>query len=342
MTSIIAAVIGLGVGEQHARALAKTEKAQLKWVIDYDLTKAKNLAQELNVSHYSDTYQDALDDAETNFVSLATYDHEHTQQVLAAFETGKHVFVEKPLCYSEDELNDLQKAFKKHPEFFLASNLVLRKAKLFEWLKNEIASGVLGEIYAFDGEYLYGRKKKLTHGWRKDIDDYSVIFGGGIHLIDLMLVITGQQPSYVHSLGNQIATKGTDFRYADFVTSTYQFKSGMIGRITANFGCVHPHQHIIRIYGTKGTFILDDKGPRIQTSFDPHNDDIYLANRSRSHEAEAIKLNNLPEHKGDFLIDFITAIQRGSGSAWAEHEINLMKACLAAEKSARTGKIIEV
>ena len=32
----------------------------------------------------------------------------------------------------------------------------------------------------------------------------------------------------------------------------FEFPSGLVGRVTANFGCVHPHQHVVRVFGTRG------------------------------------------------------------------------------------------
>src|SRR5262249_50292734 len=148
-------------------------------------------------------------------------------------------------------------------------NLVLRAAPLYCWLRDTIAAGELGELYAFDGDYLYGRLEKITDGWRGEVDGYSVLQGGGVHLVDLMLWLTGQRPATVNAVGNRIATRGTRFRYDDFVAATYRFESGLIGRITANFGCVHRHQHVVRVFGTKGTFIHDDRGARLHSTREP-------------------------------------------------------------------------
>ena len=49
----------------------------------------------------------------------------------------------------------------------LACNLVLRAAPLYVGgSKRPSARGELGEIYAMDGDYLYGRLPKITDGWR--------------------------------------------------------------------------------------------------------------------------------------------------------------------------------
>jgi len=52
-----------------------------------------------------------IQDPSINAVVIATRHHLHAQQVLAAIEAGKHVFCEKPLCLSEDELRSIISAY---------------------------------------------------------------------------------------------------------------------------------------------------------------------------------------------------------------------------------------
>src|SRR5207253_2768543 len=124
-----------------------------------------------------------------------------------------------------------------------------------------------------------------------------------------MVWITGQKPRSVITVGNRIATRGTAFRYDDFAASTFLFDSGMIGRITANFGCVHRHQHIVRVFGTKKTFLCDDRGPRVFSS------------REDGGSPEPLNLSPLPATKGDLIPDFVRAIRHAEDpGVAARHE----------------------
>jgi len=213
----------------------------------------------------------------------------------------------------------------------MISNLVLRAAPIYQWLLDAIGSGELGEIYAFDGDYLYGRIHKINEGWRKDVDNYSVMQGGGVHLVDLMLWLTNQKPVSVTTVGNSISTAGSDFRYDDFMAATFQFPSGLIGRITANFGCVHGHQHVVRVFGTKGTFIHDDQGPRLH------------ATRDSSSPARVLDLSTLPGSKGDLIPGFVAGIMNGTDErSHTQHEFDVISACVTADKSLATKSTIEI
>lgn len=319
-----AATVGLGVGEQHARALVEAPGCALRWVYDLEPVKASRLAAQLGARAASN-YDDILGDSAVHIVTLASYDDAHYGQTMAALGAGKHVFVEKPLCRSLDELQQIKVAWQQSGRH-LSANLVLRGAPLYQWLREAIAADQLGEVYAFDGDYLYGRLSKITEGWRKDVPGYSVMQGGGVHLIDLMLWLTQQRPVSVTAAGTAVATRGTAFRYDDFQAATFRFESGLIGRVTANFGAVHPHQHVLRVFGTRATFIHDDRGARLQTSCEA------------SAAWTSIDRSTLPASKGVLIAPFVDSILgHRDRLAQAQQEFDLVAACLAADRAAASG-----
>ena len=319
------AVIGLGVGEEHVRAYLSSGHCQLRWLYDLDPAKAERLIGELGTGSTATSFEEIIQDPSVQVVSIASYDGDHFGQIIPALKAGKHLFVEKPLCRSIRELRAIKKFWQLHGHPQLTSNLVLRAAPLYRLVKRAIETGELGEIYAFDGDYLYGRVYKITEGWRKEVEDYSVMQGGGVHLVDLMLWLTRQRPISVSAVGNRICTDGTDFRYDDYVSATFQFASGLISRITANFGCMHRHQHVVRLFGTKGTFIYDDQGARLHTSRDP------------SLPVTLLDVPALPASKGELIPDFVSKVLKGEDArAEAQHEFDVISACVAVDQALRT------
>jgi predicted dehydrogenase len=213
----------------------------------------------------------------------------------------------------------------------LSSNLILRAAPVYQWLKQKLQSGELGAPYAFDGEYLYGRLEKITHGWRNAVPDYSVMQGGGIHLVDLLLWMTGERPISAFAVGNQICTRQTAFRFPDYVAATLRFASGFIGRIAANFGCVHRHQHVVRVFGASGTFMYDDVGPRLHLTRDP------------AATAAPVALSPLPMSKGALIAPFVAAILADENLDTHTQELfDVISICAACDESLRTRSEVEV
>lgn len=319
------------MGVEHARAYLRTGACVLRCVHDLDAGRMGRVQGELGQGRAAQSFEDILADDLVDVVSIASYDDAHAAHVVAALKAGKHVFVEKPLCRSVEELRAVKAAWLAGGDRHLASNLVLRAAPLYQWLRRAVVAGELGEVYAFDGDYLYGRLHKITDGWRGHVDDYSVMQGGGVHLVDLMLWLTGQKPVSVTAVGNRICTAGTAFRYDDYVSSTYQCATGLIGRITANFGCVHRHQHVVRLFGTRGTFVHDDLGPRLHASRDP------------AVPPQPLRLSALPATKGDLIPEFIQGIlDETDTSARTQHDFNVMSVCLAADQAASARHPVEI
>lgn len=329
------AIIGLGVGEQHAHAYACDPRCAVRWLYDLSTQKTEEVrtrvVQSGGAGEIASSYDAILSDPDTAVVSIATYDDLHFAEVLKAFAAGKHVFVEKPLCRTFDELQDIVKAWRDGGRPHLASNLVLRAAPLYDWLIEQVKSGVLGEIYAIDAEYFYGRLPKITEGWRKDVKNYSVMEGGGIHMIDLMMALAGERPQSVSTVGNNIATRDTAFGYDDFQAATFKFPSGLIGRAAANFACVHRHHHILRVFGTKATFIYDDAGARLHTT------------RDEDARAQAIHHDPLPGGKGALIPGFIGAIVQGNDPApAAQREFDLVSVCAHSDLSRAQGLELDI
>jgi predicted dehydrogenase len=323
-------IIGLGVGLQHVEGYLNTGECEVI-LCDLSTDRLDEARRRYPDARISRDTNDLLSDREIDVVSIASYDDAHADQVVKALDAGKHVFVEKPLCQNLQQLQAIKGAWLRHEgKVKLDSNLVLRAAPMYAWLKQKVAEGFLGEPFAFDGDYLYGRLHKITEGWRKDVENYSVLEGGGIHLLDLFLWLTGQRPSMVTAVGNRICTRGTAFRYADYVAVTMQCPSGLVARISANFGCVHRHQHVVRMFGTEATFLHDDAGPRLYRTRDPA-------------ASTPLALPTLPASKADRIGPFVEAIldDRDLSSETQSH-FDVISVCLACEDALRTRSAQEV
>jgi predicted dehydrogenase len=319
-------VIGLGVGQAHAEAFARRSDCRVTWLCDLSEDRREWARRRFPGARVTGRSAEVLRDPDVDVVSIATYDDAHASPVVEALTAGKHVFVEKPLCRTADELDRIQRAWRaRRGRSQLMSNLVLRGAPLYRWLKRRLAAGDFGDLFAFDGDYLYGRLDKITRGWRSKVPDYSVMEGGGVHLIDLLLWITGQRPRTVWAAGGRLATRETPFRYDDFAAATLTFDSGLVARITANFACVHGHQHVVRAFGTKRTLIYDDRGARLQSRRDP------------APPARPLFPSPLPPHKGVLIPDFVRAIRSGEGCAAETRQIfDGLRVCLAADRSRKS------
>lgn len=324
-------VIGLGVGRQHVAGFVADERCEVVAVCDLDAQRLKEAMRERPSLAATTDADEILRDPDLDVVSIASYDDAHFPQTLSALEQGKHVFVEKPLCRTAEEVDAISRALEERPQLVLMSNLVLRAAPLYRFARDQTRRGAFGTLYAFDGDYLYGRLHKITEGWRGHVKAYSVMLGGGVHLVDLMIWITGELPSRVDAVGNRVATAQTSFRYDDFVAATFEFPSGLVGRITANFGSVQPHQHVVRLFGTEATLIQDDAWPRLYRSRDPQI------------PAERLDLAPLAASKAELIPEFVRCVVEGGADHQSiRHELNVVSACIAADRALSEGGTVDI
>jgi len=324
-------IIGLGVGEQHIVGYGRHPRCEVVAVCDFNPERLATAGVRYPELSLTADAEEILTDSRIDCVSIASYDNHHGAQVCMALDNDKHVFVEKPLCVHEGEAVAIRDRLLRKPHLKLSSNLVLRRSPRFRLLKKMIGTGEFGDIYYLEGDYNYGRIEKLTAGWRGDLDFYSVVYGGGVHLIDLMLWLTGDDITEVSAFGNAICTRGTKFRFPDLVASLLRFRSGAVGKMTANFGCVFPHFHPLALYGTTATFINGRDAGMLYRSRDP------LV------EPEAVTAAYPGVHKGEFLENFIEAILTDTPPEVTPREIfAAMSVCFAVEKAVKSGKAVKV
>jgi predicted dehydrogenase len=320
-----AAVIGLGVGNRHIAGYRKNGRCRVVALCDINEATLAEAGARNPDCRLTTNPMEIMDDPDIDVVSIASYDDAHCKQVTTAIANGKHVFIEKPLCLSENEFVAIVKALAAHPSTRLSSNLILRRAPRFMELRRRIAAGEMGDVYYMEGDYDYGRLHKILEGWRADIPFYSVVHGGAIHLIDLLLWLTGGHIEKVVAYGNQIATEGSKFRHRDLAVALLKFTDGKIAKISANFASIAPHHHKLSVYGTKAAFEQAHVGT------------AYFHSRDPGTKPESVTDPYPGAAKGDMLPSFIAHILDGSAPDVTTREVlDAMAVSLAVEKSLNT------
>jgi predicted dehydrogenase len=320
-------VIGLGVGAKHAHALHFNKKVNLVTLCDFDNKKINLYKKIYKNCKFTNNSDDIFKDPNIDIVSIASYDNFHAKHILQAIKYNKHFFVEKPFCLNINELKKICSSLKKNKKITFSSNLVLRNNPSFIDLKKKIKTKVTGDIYYCEGDYNYGRINKILYGWRGQIPFYSVVLGGAIHLIDLIIWLSNKKVRSVIAEGNKISTKNTKFKNYDLVSTLLKFEDGMISKVTSNFASVTPHHHILSVYGTRSTFFYNNKEIKSYKS----RDDLILKNKKS-------KFSN--KQKSEILNSFINSVyyQKNLKIVHENEIINLMSVCFAIEKSLKTKK----
>jgi predicted dehydrogenase len=337
-------VIGLGVGEQHAATIAKDPSLHLTAICDFSSEKLMTVGSQFaSATQFTDAY-DLIGSKSIDALVIASYDNLHAETIVAALDAGIHVFCEKPLATSQQQLENVVDALNRNTSIHLSTNTLLRRSPRFAWLQEAIASGRLGSVYHAELTYLYGRLSKVLEGWRADDPSYSVTLGGTIHLIDLLMWLVDERPESVVGMGSSSGTIKSPLynpeRHVvqDFRMALMQFPSGITSTVSANFACVLPHFHRVEVFGTAGTFM---NVPTV----DPEegNSAAYFFS-SRNPEVPPLRLKQpypaVP--KGVLIPRFADTILGGSAEISVQAAVDAVAVALAIDDAVACGKRVQV
>jgi len=181
-----------------------------------------------------------------NTVAIVTRHNVHAAQVLSAVESGKHVFVEKPLALTLNELESIDQAFQK-VNADSADSIHLMVGFNRRFAPHVIKMKSLLEVKREPKVVIMTINAGAIPAdhWTQDPDvGGGRIVGEGCHFIDLMRFLVGQPIVKYHAtmMGDDPGVEVRD----DKVTITLSFADGSFGSVhyLANGGKAFPKERI--------------------------------------------------------------------------------------------------
>lgn len=107
------AIVGAGNFTKMTLLPALTKlNADIRHIVSASGVSGTHLAQKHRIAHSTTRYEDVLADPNVQAVVITTQHNLHASQTIQALRAGKHVFVEKPLVLTDEELQNsiLEKA----------------------------------------------------------------------------------------------------------------------------------------------------------------------------------------------------------------------------------------
>jgi predicted dehydrogenase len=151
------------------------------------------------------SYQEAINTPGVEWVMVFSPNVYHKEQVVAAFEAGKHVFSEKPLATTIEDCVAINEAHRKSGKLF-ATGFVLRYAPIYRKAKEILESGVLGDLIAVEANENITPEhgSYIMRNWRRK----TAIAGPHIlekccHDLDLIEWLTNSLPAKVMAFGGR-------------------------------------------------------------------------------------------------------------------------------------------
>ena len=195
MKKIKVGVIGTGfIGPVHVEAIRRQSNTEVIALSEINAELARAKADSLGIERAYGDYKELIADPDVEVIHICTPNHLHYQIAKEGILAGKHVVCEKPLAMNVEEGKELVELAKEH-DVICAMHLNCRAYPLVQQIREMVARGDLGTIFAINGSYQQDWLFKDTdYSWRLE-KQYSgesrAIADIGTHWFDTVESITG-------------------------------------------------------------------------------------------------------------------------------------------------------
>ena len=253
-------LVGCGtISDAHLGILSEIKNVSVVALCDIlpERANAKAKAHSLDCKIFT-SYEEMLEEEELDAVHICTPHYLHAKMAIMALQKNINVFLEKPLCISEEEINMILEAERAsggkicicfqnrfNPTTLLAKELVEKDGGAISAYANVIWSRDLD----------YYRKS----GWRGSFatEGGGVMINQAIHTIDLLHIFLGIPKSVTatvvnHHLKDQIEVEDTAVGYVEFEgnkRANFYFTTAASGFNDTEI-CLFTRSHRVEIKGS--------------------------------------------------------------------------------------------
>jgi predicted dehydrogenase len=320
-------LIGVGnhVKDMLLPALSELKQVSIRAVCTASGINAKALAKKTAAVYCASDAQAVLDDKTISAVLIGTRHDSHASLVVRSLEAGKHVFVEKPLCLKEDELERIRSTYQDPS----CKGLCL----MVGFNRRFSAHATKARTFFKDRQSPLVMTYRVNAGripqdhWIQDPEvGGGRIIGEGCHFVDYMQALCGAIPISVHA--RRIVPQSSSVPDDQCILS-FTFADGSIGNV---------------VYTSGGDMAL------AKERFEAHGDgksltmDDFLVSEFYA-RGEKTRFSSGKRDKGfhQEVSGFVDAIEKGLPSPIRFEELYAVtRACFLAVRSLQSGAVYDV
>jgi predicted dehydrogenase len=355
------APLGVGISgigwcaSEHIKAFLRNPHAEVRMLHGRDEGRAREKLARYGVdvpgARFTKRYEDLLEAGDVDVVSIATPNHLHADQAVAAARAGKDFLLEKPTGLDTRELARIRDAVRKSGvrtivSFELHYNPYLR---FVHWLR---ASGRLGRIRFARVQYL-SRVTDWYAGWdwvRTRASGRSHLLAAGCHAVDALRWCSGLEPIEVSAYHTRF-TKG--YEWPTTIEANLKLEGGAVGHVTSSTDFMLPYTFGVELMGDKATVRdtlvawskeapVDLEELRRANPFP----EVKLVEARYGSESPAIRIECIMPDSADVshhpfqgeIDELVEAVRKGKETHLSVFDAQkTMEVCLAADRSAEKG-----
>lgn len=320
-----------------AAAIQSSSVVELVGVASRQATNAGAFAEEFGGKVYGD-YAEMLSDPAIEGVVLATPDHVHHRQAMAAFDAGKHVFVEKPIAHRVDLAVAMQDEARRR-DLVLSVGMPLRRNGSARQIKRWIETGDLGSVVMVAANHgAPGIQSRGTDGWFSSPESVP---GGpldqlGVHYGDLLQYWFGPITRVTGTYRRDDSLGG----YITAAVAVFSFASGLVASYTTHLTSAYVSNCII--FGEKAAVHYNRAGQELIWE-DILPPDQAKEKGPQKHILEAPEPLPFSGALLEEIEDFATCIRSGGRpEVGAEEGVSALRVVRAVIEACDTGREVDV
>jgi predicted dehydrogenase/threonine dehydrogenase-like Zn-dependent dehydrogenase len=233
-------------------AIKRVGGTELVGIVSASGLSAQHAARKHGFKYAASDSEKLIKDGGVNTLAVLTRHHLHAEQTLAGLRAGKHVFCEKPLALSREELAEIAAEVQRPNAPLLMVGFNRRFAPLAKEMKAflDLRQEPLVVHYRVNAGYI------PPEHWVHDLaQGGGRLLGEGCHFIDFIAWLAGEVPSRVQARG--LPDLG---RYReDNLVLTLEFPDGSLGTISylANGDKAQPKEFVEAAGGGRAAVLHD-------------------------------------------------------------------------------------
>ncbi|WP_367614628.1 Gfo/Idh/MocA family protein [Shouchella miscanthi] len=315
--------------DDYAREASKNPSIAITVIWDEDPARGKRWADELGVD-FENSLEYTLAREDVDAVIVDTPTAMHKEVILAAAKAKKHIFSEKVLALTEEDVEDIFTSVDEHNVSLMLS-LPRLNDPTYLYAEQALQEGLLGELTSIRCRLEHGGAlptESHPNGWLPSHFFNKEQCGGGA-LIDLgahPIYLTNRFGGDAVSLYADMASY-TDKPVDDHATVIVRYASGATATIEAGF-IASKSPFILELHGTDGTILVEERSLRIQST---HLDESGWITPE------------LPEQAPSAMSQWVAHIENGEEPRITREDMRLLtRINEAAIQSSEAGKRIEL
>jgi predicted dehydrogenase len=215
-------------------------------------TTARRIGERYGFRTATSRAEDAIAHPDVDVVFVLTRHDLHAPFVVAALDAGKHVFTEKPLALSYEQLDAVAKAREG-----ARGDVMVGFNRRFAPLVTRLGEHFAGRAHPLVMLYRVNAGFLPREHWVHDpVQGGGRILGEACHFVDLLHHLAGAPPTRVFA---ECIAGGARYRGDDNVAITLRFSDGSVGTLLYTaLGDDRLPKERLEVYGEGGIAILED------------------------------------------------------------------------------------